>query len=79
MSSEQYILNLLIVYLIGICIWICVGFIVGYVLSNDFSIAMLAMITGFMWPILIIVFILTGIAKLIIWFRNKRGGQHKAN
>ena len=79
MSSEQFIINLLIVYLIGICIWSCVGFIVRYVLSEEFFIAMLAMVTGFLWPVLTIAFFLTGIAKLIIWFRNKRGGQHKAN
>lgn len=48
MSSEQFIINLLIVYLIGICIWSCVGFIVGYVLSEEFFIAMLAMVTGFL-------------------------------
>lgn len=62
----------LIAYLVIMFIWCCVGFVVGYVIEEELDgLSFIGVFTGFIWPLSMIGFILIGVAKLILFIRDR--------
>lgn len=59
-------------YLVIMFIWCCVGFVVGYVIEEELNgLSFIGVFTGFIWPLSIIGFVLIGVAKLILFIRDR--------
>lgn len=64
-------MEILNVYLVIMSIWCCIGFVIGYVIDENFSyVALLGFLTGLIWPLSLIGFLLIGIGRIILWIRD---------
>ena len=64
-------MEILNVYLVIMSIWCCIGFDIGYVIDENFSyVALLGFLTGLIWPLSLIGFLLIGIGRIILWIRD---------
>lgn len=52
--------------------WCCIGFVVGYVVDEGFDLGWyIGVMTGLIWPLSLIGFILIGIGKLILYIKYR--------
>ena len=65
-------MGFIIAYLVIMFIWCCVGFVVGYVIDEELNgLSFIGVFTGIIWPLSIIGFVLIGVAKLILFIRDR--------
>ena len=65
-------MDFIIAYLVIMFIWCCVGFVVGYVIEEELNgLSFIGVFTGIIWPLSIIGFVLIGVAKLILFIRDR--------
>lgn len=64
--------DLLIAYFTIMFVWCCVGFVVGYVVDGKLDLGCyIGVMTGLIWPLSLVGFILIGIGKLILFIRDR--------
>ena len=65
--------TLVITYSVIMFIWCCVGFVVGYIVDGELSYkAFLGFWTGLLWPLSLLILILIGISKLILYTMSRK-------
>lgn len=65
-------MDLLIAYFVIMFVWCCVGFVVGYVVDEGLDLGWyIGVMTGLIWPLSLVGFILIGIGKLILFIRYR--------
>lgn len=62
----------LIAYLVIMFVWCCVGFVVVYVVDEGLDLGWyIGVMTGLIWPLSLVGFVLIGIGKLILFIRDR--------